>query len=85
MAESRNNGARRNYPLLGYNWINQHCWATNKHVTTEEFLEAVFSIKSTPRPYNEEQRDTRVSLESAFGECRSRVASAWLAAKNLHA
>jgi hypothetical protein len=30
-----------------------------RHITREELLEAVFSVQSDPRLYNENQRDTR--------------------------
>jgi hypothetical protein len=31
--------------------------ATNQHATKEELLEAVFSIRSVPRIYSEDQRE----------------------------
>jgi hypothetical protein len=39
--------------------------ATDAHATMEELLEAVFSVQSVPRLYNEEQLRLRVSLEAA--------------------
>jgi hypothetical protein len=39
--------------------------ATNKHGTIEELLEAVFSVRSMPRLYNEQQLRLRMSLEIA--------------------
>jgi hypothetical protein len=36
--------------------------ATNKYATIEELLEAVLSGRSTPRLYNEDHRDRRLSV-----------------------
>jgi hypothetical protein len=47
--------------------------ATNMHATTEELLEAMFSVRSVPRLQNKEQLRLRESLETAVtkvgGEC----------------
>jgi hypothetical protein len=39
--------------------------ATDTHVTIEELLEAVFSVKSVPRLFNEGQLPLEESLETA--------------------
>jgi hypothetical protein len=38
---------------------------TDTHETIEELLEAVFSVRSVPRLYNEDQLPLRGSLETA--------------------
>jgi hypothetical protein len=47
--------------------------ATDMHTTTEEMLEAVFSVRSVPRLYNEGQLPLEKSLETAVrrrgGKC----------------
>jgi hypothetical protein len=39
--------------------------ATDTHATIEELLEAVFTMRSVPRLYNEEQLRLRERLETA--------------------
>jgi hypothetical protein len=51
--ESRNNGARRNNPLLGNGWINKFPRQQTRDATKEELLEAVFPMRSVTRLYNE--------------------------------
>jgi ribosome-interacting GTPase 1 len=39
--------------------------STHKHATIEELLDAVFSLRSVTRLYNENEREKRVSRDSA--------------------
>jgi hypothetical protein len=50
--------------------------ATLPYATIEELLEVVFSVRSMPRLYNEEQLPLQDGVESAINECRSCAVSA---------
>jgi hypothetical protein len=47
--------------------------ATDTHATIEELLEAVFSVRSLPNLYNEDQLSVLVEPESRERECRQTV------------
>jgi deoxyribodipyrimidine photolyase-like uncharacterized protein len=44
--------------------------ATDKHAAIKELLEALFSVRSVPRPYNEDKLPLRGSLEAAVRRVR---------------
>jgi hypothetical protein len=44
--------------------------ATDTHATIEELLEAVFSVRSLPRLYNESQLQLETSLQTAVTRVR---------------
>jgi hypothetical protein len=48
--------------------------ATVAYITIGALLEAVFSVKSMPRLYNQEQLPLRESLELAVSECSLQTA-----------
>jgi hypothetical protein len=59
-AKSQNNGARKK-SIATRRLGKRAPAATSKHATVEELVKAMFSMRSVPRTYNEDERENLVS------------------------